>query len=232
MFGIGTFEFLVIILVAVLVLGPEHLPRVMRTVTKVMSDFRRINTDFQRAINLEANKEDYRQKYGDDAFKAANDALKPKKKTVKKKKKKAPATAPDDAVAAASGTDTTAPSAAGAPLAAAAAASSSSIAAAAASDSSIAAAAVIADSAAVDPTAEDANTAHDTNASPAAPVHEEATPPMRSAQGLAATLGDLPEAELTLDEPQIPGAGQVKSPRLLSTPGIDVDSIPLQGGRA
>lgn len=85
MFGIGTFEFLVIILVAVLVLGPEQLPRVVRTVTKVMSDFRRISTDFQRAVNLQANQEDYRRKHGDDAFQAANNALGIKKKKKKKR---------------------------------------------------------------------------------------------------------------------------------------------------
>ena len=61
MFGIGTSEFLVILLVAVLVLGPEHLPRIMRTFTKVMSDFRRISTDFQRTINLEASQEEWRK---------------------------------------------------------------------------------------------------------------------------------------------------------------------------
>ncbi len=61
MFGIGTTEFLVIIVVAILVLGPEHLPRIMRTFTKVMSDFRRVSTDFQRTINLEVNQEEWRQ---------------------------------------------------------------------------------------------------------------------------------------------------------------------------
>lgn len=85
MFGIGTFEFLVIILVAVLVLGPEQLPRVVKTVTKVMSDFRRISTDFQRAVNLQANQEDYRQKHGEDAFQSASEALGIKKKKKKKK---------------------------------------------------------------------------------------------------------------------------------------------------
>ena len=59
MLGIGTSEFLVIIVVAILVLGPEHLPRVLRTVQKVMSDFRRISTDFQRAVNLEAHLEEF-----------------------------------------------------------------------------------------------------------------------------------------------------------------------------
>ena len=59
MFGIGTTEFLVIIVVAILVLGPEHLPRIMRTVSKVMSDFRRVSTEFQRTINLEASQEEW-----------------------------------------------------------------------------------------------------------------------------------------------------------------------------
>jgi sec-independent protein translocase protein TatB len=99
MFGIGTFEFLVIILVAVLVLGPEQLPRVVRTVTRVMSDFRRISTDFQRAVNLQVNQEEYREKHGDKAFQAANKALGPKKK--KKKKKPAPEEGEEASLAAA-----------------------------------------------------------------------------------------------------------------------------------
>ena len=77
MLGIGTSEFLVIIVVAILVLGPEHLPRVLRTVQKVMSDFRRISTDFQRVVNLEAHLEE---------FSGPSTA---KKTTVKKKKKPA-----------------------------------------------------------------------------------------------------------------------------------------------
>lgn len=101
MFGIGTSEFLVIIVVAVLVLGPEHLPRIMRTVTKVMSDIRRVSTDFQRTINLEANQEEWKQKQ-------------PTAKSVKKKKKIKPKPAPEqspepeaaDPVRAESGTKT------------------------------------------------------------------------------------------------------------------------------
>lgn len=61
MFGIGTTEFLVILLVAVVVLGPEHLPKIVRTMTKVMSDVRRVSTDFQRTMNLEANQEEWRE---------------------------------------------------------------------------------------------------------------------------------------------------------------------------
>lgn len=78
MFGIGTTELFVIVLVGILVLGPEHLPRIIRTVTKVMSDVRRVSTDFQRTVNLEINKEEWEKKQAEEEQK-------------KKKKKKAPA---------------------------------------------------------------------------------------------------------------------------------------------
>ncbi|MDR2800436.1 MAG: Sec-independent protein translocase protein TatB [Desulfovibrio sp.] len=58
MFGIGGSEFLVIIVVAILVLGPEHLPRIVRTVSRVMSDFRRVSTEFQRALHVEADRQE------------------------------------------------------------------------------------------------------------------------------------------------------------------------------
>ena len=88
MFGIGSSEFLVILLVAVVVLGPEHLPRIMRTFNKVMGDVRRVSTDFQRTLNLEANQEEYLREQ----------AAKPK---VKKKKKPAPPVAEETAEASA-----------------------------------------------------------------------------------------------------------------------------------
>ena len=88
MFGIGTTEFLVIIVVAILVLGPEHLPRIMRTVSKVMSDFRRVSTEFQRTINLEASQEEWERQQ----------AAERKKKRARKKAaaETQKATAPDD----------------------------------------------------------------------------------------------------------------------------------------
>lgn len=86
MFGLGGMEVLVILLVGVVVLGPERLPKVMRSVTKVMSEFRRISTDLQRTINSELSLEEYnrQQQLG---------VAKPVKK--KKKKKPAPEAAPD-----------------------------------------------------------------------------------------------------------------------------------------
>ena len=53
MFGIGSGELFFIFIVAVLVLGPEHLPRIMRTTQTIMSTFRKVSTEFQRTLNLE-----------------------------------------------------------------------------------------------------------------------------------------------------------------------------------
>lgn len=85
MFGLGGMEVLVILLVGVVVLGPERLPKVMRSVTKVMSEFRRISTDLQRTINSEIHLEEYnrKQQLGIN-------------KPVKKKKKKAAPRPPEE----------------------------------------------------------------------------------------------------------------------------------------
>ncbi len=58
MFGIGSAEFLLILIVALVVLGPDHLPKIVRTFSKVRSEFRKVSTDLQRAINVEAQLED------------------------------------------------------------------------------------------------------------------------------------------------------------------------------
>ncbi|MDR3358619.1 MAG: twin-arginine translocase TatA/TatE family subunit [Desulfovibrio sp.] len=57
MFGIGSTEFLVILLVALIVLGPKSLAGIARTMGKAMGEFRRISTDFQRTLNAEAAQE-------------------------------------------------------------------------------------------------------------------------------------------------------------------------------
>lgn len=53
MFNLGGGEILVIFVVALLVLGPDKLPRFMRTAGKALGDLRRASTDFQRTMNLE-----------------------------------------------------------------------------------------------------------------------------------------------------------------------------------
>ena len=59
MFGIGSTEFLVILIVAFIVLGPSHLPKIAKTLGKTMGEFRRVSTEFQRTLNLEAEKEEH-----------------------------------------------------------------------------------------------------------------------------------------------------------------------------
>lgn len=53
MFGIGGTELLVILVVALLVLGPKSVPQIARTLGKAMGEFRRVSTEFQRTLNTE-----------------------------------------------------------------------------------------------------------------------------------------------------------------------------------
>ncbi len=53
MFGIGSTELLVILVVALLVLGPKNLPKLAQTIGKAMGQFQRASKDFQRTINAE-----------------------------------------------------------------------------------------------------------------------------------------------------------------------------------
>lgn len=53
MFGIGGTELLVILVVALLVLGPKSVPQIARTLGKAMGEFRRVSTEFQRTLNVE-----------------------------------------------------------------------------------------------------------------------------------------------------------------------------------
>ena len=62
MFGIGSTELLVILLVALVVLGPKSLAGVAKSLGKAMGEFRRVSTDFQRTLNMEAAEEDARTK--------------------------------------------------------------------------------------------------------------------------------------------------------------------------
>ena len=55
MFGISSFEFLVILVVGLLVLGPERLPKLLRLAARAASELRRVTVDLQRSINLDAH---------------------------------------------------------------------------------------------------------------------------------------------------------------------------------
>nr|WP_296983814.1 Sec-independent protein translocase protein TatB [uncultured Desulfovibrio sp.] len=62
MFGIGSTELLVILVVALIVLGPKSLANVSRTLGKAMGEFRRVSTDFQRTLNAEAEEEEQKKR--------------------------------------------------------------------------------------------------------------------------------------------------------------------------
>ena len=53
MFGIGSTELLVILVIALLVLGPKNLPKIAQTIGKAMGQFQRVSKDFQRTLNTE-----------------------------------------------------------------------------------------------------------------------------------------------------------------------------------
>ena len=62
MFGIGSTKLLVILLVALVVLGPKSLSGVSRSLGKALGEFRRVSTDFQRTLNAEVAREEEEEK--------------------------------------------------------------------------------------------------------------------------------------------------------------------------
>ena len=53
MFNLGGMEILVILVVALVVLGPDKLPKFMRSVGKSIGELRRVSTEFQRTLSTE-----------------------------------------------------------------------------------------------------------------------------------------------------------------------------------
>lgn len=58
MFGIGTSEVLIILLIALLILGPKEIPRVARTIGRGMRELDRAKDEFRKSIEFEANEND------------------------------------------------------------------------------------------------------------------------------------------------------------------------------
>jgi Tat protein translocase TatB subunit len=53
MFGIGTSELLVILLTALIVLGPKEIPKVARTLGRAMREFQRVTDELRHTIDME-----------------------------------------------------------------------------------------------------------------------------------------------------------------------------------
>ncbi len=70
MFGIGTSELLLIMVVALIVLGPKNLPKIANTLGKAMGQFQKASRDFQRTINTEIALEEEQERKKEEAKKA------------------------------------------------------------------------------------------------------------------------------------------------------------------
>ena len=68
MFGIGGTELLVILVVALIVLGPKSVPQIARTLGKAMGEFRKVSTEFQRTLNTEIEHEKRKQEAEKELF--------------------------------------------------------------------------------------------------------------------------------------------------------------------
>ena len=58
MFGIGSTELLIILVVALIVIGPSKLPDLMRTLGKGMAEFRRMSSDVKSTFEAEVDRAD------------------------------------------------------------------------------------------------------------------------------------------------------------------------------
>ncbi len=62
MFGIGGTELLVILVIALIVLGPKSVPQLARTLGKAMGEFRKVSTEFQRTLNTEIELDEHEKR--------------------------------------------------------------------------------------------------------------------------------------------------------------------------
>jgi len=54
-FNIGTFELILIFIIALIVVGPRRLPEIARTLGKIMNDLRRMSQEFTAQMTQELN---------------------------------------------------------------------------------------------------------------------------------------------------------------------------------
>lgn len=57
MFGIGTTEILIVLVIALLLLGPKEIPKIARTIGRGMRELERAKDELKQSIEFEAEKD-------------------------------------------------------------------------------------------------------------------------------------------------------------------------------